>query len=131
MPGNALLDACSTWEMPNDAPCLKPLLILAQKAERKEPCAHGTSGEGTRAKRLGMIKSREKHVQSKSPCAIKPHQVKPKEDTCICWRSTRTLATPSNASANASMPSLARPSTVLRVTLRKWCAAATSNAPAP
>mmetsp|Transcript_351 Transcript_351/g.873 ORF Transcript_351/g.873 Transcript_351/m.873 type:complete len:309 (-) Transcript_351:889-1815(-) len=45
--------------------------------------------------------------------------------------SASTLATPSNASANASMPSLARPSTVLRVTLRKWCAAATSNAPAP
>ena len=42
-----------------------------------------------------------------------------------------TLAVPSSASAKVSMPSLARPCTDLRVTVRRWCAAATSTAPAP
>jgi hypothetical protein len=40
-------------------------------------------------------------------------------------------AASSPTSANASTPSLARPSTPLMVTVRRWWAAATSNAPAP
>mmetsp|Transcript_6793 Transcript_6793/g.15038 ORF Transcript_6793/g.15038 Transcript_6793/m.15038 type:complete len:216 (+) Transcript_6793:757-1404(+) len=45
--------------------------------------------------------------------------------------SASTLGKLSRASANASMPSLARPSTVFLTTVRRWWAAATSKAPAP